>query len=94
MRTSLLVGLLALMATPAGAADWWAQSSQGMVHYVASGYQVVGFSVIPEASRVMPLTAFRYVLQKGTSVVTCTEKYSATAGGAAIIATCYELRPL
>ena len=86
-----MVVALAMMAAPAGAADWWVASERGMPDYVADGYQVVGFAVVPEASRVMPLLAMRYVLQKGASVVACTEKYSATTIDV-VLANCYELR--
>ena len=90
MVRNILMVALALMAWPAGAAEWWVQSGRPMAHYVAEGYSIVGFSVIPETSRVMPLVSFRYVLQKGTQAAMCTEKTSAT-GGNTILATCYDL---
>lgn len=93
MRKILAVGLLALMAAPAGAAeDWWRSSDRTMPQFAADGFQVVGYSAIPEVSRVMPLISFRYILQKGTALVLCTEKYAASSGGAPFSSTCYTLK--
>ena len=69
---------------------WWTQVQINLPTLVASGYQIVGFSAVPESNRIMDVRAFRYVLQKGVSVLTCIEKIP-TTGEQPLIANCYAL---
>ena len=88
MMTSVFFAAL-LLATSANAADWFkADKEVSMPSLVADGYQVVGFSVLPEKSRVMDVTAYRFVLQKETSVYLCTDK---TTGSSSVLLNCFRL---
>jgi hypothetical protein len=85
-----LMVLFALLPAVAGAAeDWWVKSDATLPSLVADGFQVVGFSVGEERPPMGPVTAYRYVLQKGPLTYLCTEKVMSAN---TVIARCYELR--
>ena len=81
MRTSVLFAAL-LLATSVNAGDWLElDENVSLPRLVADGYQVVGFSSDgdPSQSGDADRYRFNYVLQKGTSIVTCSElRWSST----------------
>jgi hypothetical protein len=85
--------LLALLMLPsvawAGPQNNWTETQRTLQEYLTDGYTVVGFSVAP-VETVIPVTAYRFVLQKGTSLVLCSEKVN--MNGAQLRTSCSELR--
>jgi hypothetical protein len=86
----LLVLLLLPCVAWAGPPNQWTETDRAMSGYLADGYAVAGFSVVQVETRFMPLTVYRWTLQKGASVVMCTEKANAT-NGAVMHTACHEL---
>ncbi len=92
-RTAGVLALIAIALPGVSAAEtrnWWRPTSSQLPELVAQGYQVVGYSALPEASRIMDIRSFRYVLQKEASVAYCVEKVPTMAVEAAMTA-CYLL---
>jgi hypothetical protein len=84
--------VLMLAAGTAMAGDnWWTPTKDTLPQLIAAGYQVIGFAAFPDRNPLGEMRVNRYLLQKGSSVVTCTEFVSPSMTGSMTKATCSTL---